>query len=169
MTSFKILTMSLAISVFLIVLVGLIWGLLWKRFKSKNAADGNLNPAYVTWFSGLFVAGLIVLSDVMKAVQEASDNLLKLDADGLKMNTAKTILVIEAVALCWFIVLYLVVESVFRLLFRKVDEHVQMQEEMVSYFLFKGFFVVGVVYSFSVVLQTVLRLFIPSVDLPFFH
>lgn len=168
MNSLKLIAVFSSIIVSLILLV-IITYFLTKSFKSKINGDGKLKLSFSIWYATIFLSGASIISCMIDVILEVIDNLIKIQPANFNIELIKGISLIIGVSFGWFILWFFVVKFLSRIIPIKVDEYEEMEDDNYSYFVLKGAILIGIILSLSSVLSLILRMFIPNVEIPFYH
>lgn len=163
-------TISLAIAGLIAIVISLlVIQLLLKKSKSKSETDGKLKTSYGIWFITLFVAISIVNYKMISILSEAIDNIYKMNTSNIIKETAKATSLFIGLGAVWFVVWFYIANVFAIIIVGKRTEVKEMESDNHSYFLVKGILVIGFILSLLPIFETFLKLFMPSVDMPFYH
>lgn len=163
-------TISLTIAgIIAIVISLLIIQLLTKKLRQKAILEGRFKPSYAIWFSFLFIAASIVMSKSMGILNEAIDNIFKIELSGQVINILKTGSLLIGFGAVWLLIWYYIAGFLSVTIVGKRIAATEMDADNYAYFLIKGVLLVGFILILSTIFETVLRAFIPNVQLPFYH
>lgn len=168
MNSLKLITISCAITLSFILLL-LIAYFLTKNFKSKINSDGRLKLSFGIWYAAIFLSGANIVSSITDIVFEVIDNLIKIQPHNFYFSLVKTISLVIGVGFIWFVLWFLVVKFLTKLIPLKLDENEEMEDDNFSYFIVKSGILIGIVFSLLSLLSLILRALIPNVEIPFYH
>ena len=152
-----------------IAIVLLIIQLLLKKLKQKSELDGKLKLSYGIWFATLFIAAVLVTVKTMTILSEAIDNIYKMNATNAIVETSKAASLFIGLSAVWFLVWYFIANLLSTLITGNRNEVNEMEADNYAYFLIKGVLIIGFILCLSPIFETLLRAFMPSVQLPFYH
>ena len=163
-------TITLAIAgLVAIAIVLLIIQLLLKKLKLKSEIDGRLKLSYAIWFVTLFIAASIVNSKTISILSEAMDNIYKMNPPNILGESIKAISLFIGLGAVWFVIGVYIANLLVVIIVGKRRDSNEMEADNCSYFLIKGFLVIGFVLCLLPTFEILLRTFITSVQLPFYH
>lgn len=155
-------TITLAISLMVIQL-------LLRKVKNKAELDGKLKLSYSVWFIMLFIAIIINAVKTISLLSEALDNIYKSNSTNLAWEVTKISSLFIGLSIAWFLVWYLVANFISITIIGKRKMAYEIESNNTTYFLLKGAIVIGFIICLAPVCETILRVFMPSVQLPFYH
>jgi hypothetical protein len=155
-------TITLAISLMVIQL-------LLRKVKKNAEIDGKLKLCYSVWFITLFVAITINAVKTIGLLSEALDNTYKSNSKSLAFEITKTSSLFIGLSIAWFLVWYFVANFISITIIGKRKVVHEIESDNTSYFLIKGTIVIGFIICLAPVCETILRVFMPSIQLPFYH
>ena len=152
-----------------IAIVLLIIQLLLKKLKPKSEIDGRLKLSYGIWFVTLFIAASIVNSKTISVLSEAIDNIYKMNIPNMLGESAKATSLFIGLGVVWFVVWFYIANLLAVIIVGKRIDSNEMESDNRSYFLIKGFLVIGFMLCLLPIFETLLRVFMPSIEIPFYH
>lgn len=163
-------TITLTISAIIAVAIMLfIIQLLLRKLKPNSEFESKLKISYVAWFSSLFIAASIVTEETIKLLSMALDNIYKNILDNLYGQLIETTSLFIGLSAVWFLILYFISNLLSVTIVGKRKNMNEIESDNVSYFLIKGILIIGFVFCLSPVFEIILRRFIPSIEIPFYH
>ena len=168
MNTSKTLLLTIAALVVLLIML-LAIQLLLRNIKNKNTKDGKFKLSFGILFTTLFLAASINASKTINLFAEAIDNIYKTNAQSIVGASAKTGSLFIGVTALWFISWYFIVNMVAVTITGKRSAEKEMDADNYSFFLIRGILLIGFTLCLLPILEIVLRSFMPSVQLPFFH
>lgn len=152
-----------------IAIVLLIIQLLLKKLKQKSELNSKLKLSYGIWFATLFIAAVLVTVKSITVLSEAIDNIYKMNPTNAIIETAKAASLFIGLSAVWFLVWYFIANLLSILITGNRKEVNEMEADNYAYFLIKGVLIIGFILCLSPIFETLLRAFMPSVQLPFYH
>ena len=152
-----------------IAIVLLIIQLLLKKLKQKSELNSKLKLSYGIWFATLFIAAVLVTVKSITVLSEAIDNIYKMNSTNAIIETTKAASLFIGLSAVWFLVWYFIANLLSILITGNRNEVNEMEADNYAYFLIKGVLIIGFILCLSPIFETLLRAFMPSVQLPFYH
>jgi hypothetical protein len=147
----------------------LIIQLLMKKFKQKIGNNGELNKSFTIYFSILFLAFSFVQIKSITIMSEAVDNIYKIQSTNVVLEIFKTTSIFIGMSSLWYLLWYFISNIFTIIVTGNRKDLIEFEKDNYSYFLIKGFILIGVILSLSPILESFLRFFIPSIQIPFYH
>ena len=117
----------------------------------------------------LFLSASVIQIKSISILSEAVDNIFKLKIEGAVFEVLKTSSIYIGISSLWFLLWYFIA-SVFAVIsIGKRDDLIEIEKDNYTYFLIKGIILFGTVISLSSVFEMLLRFFVPSIQIPFYH
>lgn len=163
-------SITLAISAIIaIVIMLLIIQLLTRKLKAKSQYEGRLKYSYGIWFSALFISAAFITERMIFSLAEAIDNIQKYISANILGEVAKTASLFIGLSGIWFIIWYYIANmlSVTVVGIRKSQNEIDIDN--ITYFIIKGVLIFGFIYCLSPVFEIILRTFMPTIQIPFYH
>lgn len=168
MNTSKTITLAIAglvsISIMLMVVQ-----LLILKLKPKSETDGRIKLSYGIWFLALFISASIITSKAILVLNEALDNIYKFNAQNTVLQSAKIASFYIGSAMVWFVAWVYIASFLSRIISGKRINSNEMEADNYPYFLIKGVLLIGVIFCLIPVFEIMIRLFIPSIEIPFYH
>ena len=161
-----VLTISAIIAIAIMLLI---IQLLLRKLKSKSEQEGRLKNSFSLWFTTLFIAASITTGKTVTVLSEAIDNIYKNVSTNIIGEVAKTASLFIGLTAVWFVVWYIVANLLSVTIVGKRKEQNEIEADNISYFLIKGIIIIGFLFCLSPVFETILRVFMPNVQIPFYH
>jgi hypothetical protein len=168
MNTNKTLILTLA-GIIAIAITLLIIQLLTKKVQQKSALEGRFKISYGIWFCTLFIAASITMQKAIFILNEALDNIYKLNPTGQFANILKTASLLLGFGAVWLLIWYLVTNILSIVIVGKRLDGNEMEADNYTYFLIKGILLIGFILILSPIFDEVLRAFIPNIQMPFYH
>jgi hypothetical protein len=164
----KIITLAIAglvsISIMLMVVQ-----LLILKLKPKSETDGKIKLSYGIWFSSLFISASIVISKAILVFNEALDNIYKFNAQNTILESAKIASFYIGSAMVWFVAWVYIASFLTKMICGKRINANEIEADNYAYFLIRGMILIGLLLCLIPVFEIMIRLFIPSIEIPFYH
>jgi len=143
--------------------------LLVRKLKLKSEQDGKLKTSYGVWFACLSIEALIVTGETINLLSTAFDNIYKNISNNLLGQLVKTGSLFIGLCALWFLLWYFIGNLLSVTIVGKRKNENEIEANNVSYFLIKGILIIGFIFCLSPVFEIILRNFIPSIQIPFYH
>ena len=140
-----------------------------KKSKAKAETGGKLKISYGIWFGSLFIAFSIVNFKTISVLSEAIDNIYKMNASNMLKEAAKETSLFIGLGAVWFIIWFYIANIFAITIVGKRTEINEMESDNHSYFLIKGFLVIGFMITLSPIFEIMLRAYMPTIDIPFYR
>lgn len=147
----------------------LIIQLLLKKAKLKAEVNGTLNKSFAIYFSMLFLSTSVIQIKSISILSEAVDNIFKLKIEGAVFEVLKTSSIYTGISSLWFLLWYFVANVFAVISIGKRDDLIEIEKDNYTYFLIKGIILFGTIISLSSIFEMLLKFFIPSIQIPFYH
>lgn len=168
MNYLKLIAISCVVIISVIILL-VITHLLTKNIKSRINNEGRLKLSFGIWYSAIFLSGSNVISTIIDIVFEVIDNLIKIEPTNFYRELIGTISLVIGAGFIWFILWFLVVNFLTKIVPLKFNENEEMEDDNFSYFVVKASILIGIIFSISSVLKLILKVLVPNVEIPFYH
>jgi hypothetical protein len=139
------------------------------KLKSKSNVDHTLNISLNIWIGFLVLAYFIILGKSLVLLNEGIDNILNSAKTNILWKIVQTSSVFWGLTLVWFFVWYFISGYLTLLLLNTKSDSIEADRDNWSYFLTRGIILVGAVFVITPVFEILLRIFIPSIEIPFYH
>lgn len=141
--------------------------LLTRNIRSKHNEEGVLKLAVSIWLSALFIVSTIITSKSVNILNEAYD-LITLKSDSV-LPIFKISCLFAGLGVVWLIIWHYISGVLsFIPLGNRIDRK-EADANNLSYFLLRGILFIGFIFCLAPVFEIILRFFLPSVEVPFYH
>ncbi|HEY4194578.1 MAG TPA: hypothetical protein VGM63_03525 [Mucilaginibacter sp.] len=168
MNTVKTTTSAIAGIIVVAILLSVIQFLL-RNLRSKSESDFRIKSAYGLWFSSLFIGTCLIAAKVVTFLDEAIDNIYKMNSSNPALAIAKASSLYIGLSVAWFLLWYFIAKVLSTMITGNRKEFEEMELNNTYYFLIRGLIVIGFIFSLSPVLDTIFRVVMPNVQLPFYH
>lgn len=142
--------------------------LILRRFK-KTDEDGRLNISYGVWFTFLIIAALTIMLHTTAILNEAVDIIYKNESSSKIKDVAKTSTLLIGFSALWFFVCFFISGYLSTVFVGKRSDQNEINTNNISYFLIKGSLLTSLILCLTTAFEKILRSFIPSIQIPFYH
>lgn len=143
--------------------------ILLRKIKRVAEIEGKLKISYGIWFITLFSAAVFVLTKTIISLDEAINNIYKINVEKPILEIVKTSSLCIGFAGMWFLICYFISNIFSMIITGNRKQLKEMELDNYTYFLIKGISIIGFVICLSPVFETILRAFMPNIQIPFYH
>lgn len=142
--------------------------LFFKPYKVIKTEENNLKISYGIWLSSVIISGGIIISTLLKSVFEAVDVIQRMNQENLIIQISKLAGSLLFVSMSWLFLWYFLTKSIGKI-FYKTSLSESLENDNTGYFLIQGSVLVSLIFCSSAILEILLKMLIPSIDIPFYH
>ncbi len=168
MNNSKTIILTIAALVALAIML-LIIKFLMRKFKNKGQLEGKFKLSLGVWFATMFLAASIIALKAISIFTIAIDNIYKTNSSNLIRESAKAGALLIGLSAVWFIIWYFIVGILSITITGKRIEEKEIEADNYSYFIIRGSLLIGFTLCLMPIFEIILRKFIPSVEIPFYH
>jgi len=168
MNTSKIITLAIASLVSISIML-MVVQLLILKLKPKSETDGKIKLSYGIWFSSLFISATIITSKAILVLSEALDNIYKFNLQNTVLESAKITSFYIGSAMVWFVAWVYIASFLTKIICGKRINANEIEADNCAYFLIRGMMLIGLIFCSMLVFEIMIRLFIPSIEIPFYH
>lgn len=168
MNTLKIIILTVATLVTLAIIVMVIQVLL-RRAKNKISEDEKIKLSFGIWFMTLFLSGSLITAKAISVFAEVIDNIYKTNPAKAILESFKTGSLFIGLSIVWLLLWYFIVNTLSVLILGKRNETIEVDIDNYTFFLVRGIMLIGFTICLLPVFEIILRAFIPSVNIPFYH
>jgi hypothetical protein len=143
--------------------------LLLQKFKFITESDNKTKVSYGLWLAVLIITYSVNSTKTIGLLVEAFDTISKLNVGNLYLQMFQTSAIFIGLNIVWFIVWYFFSDLLLMIVLGKRHIIKELENDNISYFLVRGAILFGIVLSFLSVYETLLRVFLPTINVPFYH
>lgn len=168
MTPTKLLVLII-FSIVSISLILVVLNFLQKKYikKDLNFVDDNVCQAISS--GGILISMAIIFLSAIKSTLISLDTIMLTNSKEFYFETSKIICINIGLGFLWFFLWYFVIRFLSNILFIKVDERQQVDNNNISYFLINAILLFTSFIINNPVFDEILKMFTPSITLPIFH
>lgn len=164
----KTITLTIAGILMIAMLLSVIQ-LLLRKLKAVAEIDFKWKSAYGIWFSGLFTAATLIISHAITYLGEAIDNIIKIGAAHQLLDITKISSLYIGLGIAWYLLWYYVAKVFAVIIMGNKNEQEEMGLNNTHYFLIRAAIFIGIIFSFTFILDLLFRQFMPNILVPFYH
>jgi hypothetical protein len=168
MTISKIIILSIGVLISLATII-MMPKLLFRKIRNKNSEEGKLKLSYGIWFATLFLSGSLIMGKGIFIFNEAIDNIYKTSLSVSLLELLKKGSLFIGLGIIWLMIWYYIINILSIIIMGKRDEVKEIEIDNCSYFLVRGILLIGFIICLLPVFEIILRTFMPSVQIPFYH
>lgn len=161
--------MLLAFSLITIAMGFLSIKILLNKMKFSSENEGKTKLSYGIWLTLLIISYSINSTKTIEVLVETFDTSIKLNVENLYFTLFQITSIFIGLNVVWFIVWYYLSDLFSILLIGKRQALKELQNDNISYFLLRGAILFGLILSFIPIFESLLRIFIPTFNVPFYH
>jgi len=143
--------------------------ILLRKLRLKSESETKIKISYGIWIMSLFVAYCINTAKTIEILNEAYDTIMKVNQSDALSKILQTSSVFIGLNILWFIIWYSLSNVLSTILIGKRNIIKEMEQDNISYFLIRGVILVGVIISFLILYESILRVFLPNIKVPFYY
>jgi len=163
------ISQTLALLITGIVSIGFLLFAMKYKFKktAKINDDGKLKISFSIWAGMIFSSSSLILCKMLIILNEAVNIYKNFDTPIISiLKTASIFLGLSAI---WIIILLFLINFLSKLLFEDMNEQQEMENDNFTYFILKSLILLGSTIGLFPAFESLLNLFLPIVQTPFYH
>lgn len=168
MDTTKIITLTIIGIISIAISISFIQ-LFLRKEKIKSEVDGKFNLSFgvqiLFWIISLSLLNLKSLSVLIEFV----DLTYKINPESKFISIASTSVLFIGLIIIWALIFYFVSNIFSLLLTNKRDSLKEVENNNYVYFLIKGIIFLSFIYSLMPIFEKLLRIFLPSFEIPFYR
>ena len=164
----KTITLTIAGILMIAMLLSIIQ-LLLRKLKTDAETDFKWKSSYGIWFTGLFAAATIIISRTIVFLSEAIDNIIKIGSPHQFLEITQISSLYIGLSIAWYLLWYYIAKVFAVIVMGRKNELEEMGLNNVHYFLIRATIFIGIIFSFSFILDLLFRFFMPNIPVPFYH
>jgi len=168
MNTIKIIILTVT-GIVVVAIMLLVIQLLLRKVKLKSETDFKIKSSYGIWFASLFIAATVLTLKTVSYLSEAIDNIYKIASLNRTTEILKIISLYIGLSVIWFFLCYIVAKVFSAIIVGVKNEQEEMGLDNVHYFLIRGITTIGLTFSLSTILEIILRIFMPNIQIPLYH
>ena len=134
---------------------------------SKTNEDGKLKTSFSIWIGAIFLASTFLFSSMLKTLNDAL-NIYK-SFESPILSSLKTASIYLGLTTVWIIILILINNILVNLIYENRKEKQEMESDNYTYFILKAFLLVGSACALLPAFESLLKMFLPIIQTPFYH
>ena len=167
MSNLKIIILSVAVLIMLSMLLLVAQFILRKLKNAKETTGADLSSG--VWLMGLLLPGVLLISRTIAVFAEAIDIHYKTDSTHALLNNFKTGSLLTGLTLVWLMVWYYVSNTLSMIITGKRNVNREAETGNYVYFLIRAAVLTGFIFCLLPVFEAILNVFIPHIEMPFYH
>lgn len=143
--------------------------LLIRKEKSKSESDGKILLAFGFLSSSWVMCFSLLNYKTLSILNEFSDTIYKINTTNPLTEIARTSVLFIGLTNTWLIIWYYITKALSVLYTGKRNEVNEIENNNYVYFVLRGVVFIGFVYSLMPVFENVLRIFFPTIEIPYYR
>jgi hypothetical protein len=137
------------------------------RKISKNNGEGKLKFSFSIWAGALYLSSSFMLAKMLSLLNDALTIYMSYNAN--IWAYFKTISIFIGLTIASIIALNFLINVMSFLIFEDRKEIKEMENDNISYFILKSILIIGSTIALLPALESLLKLFFPVIQTPFYH
>lgn len=151
------------------VIVIMICQFLLKKGKPRLTDEGKFKNSYGIWFLSLIIAFSILTIKSIYLLNEAIDIINKTNTNSIYWETLKISSIFIGLNVIWLLVWYFIINYLAVLLTNSRDSAKELELDNTVFFFIRGGLLIMLMFLLLPAFELILRSFMPTISLPFFH
>ncbi|MDH7462591.1 hypothetical protein QEG73_14940 [Chitinophagaceae bacterium 26-R-25] len=168
MENTKAVILSIAAFISLAIIIMVIQ-FLSRKLKNKSHEDGKIKLSFGIWFSTFFLSASLIMARTIVVFGEAVDNVYKITPDRGLFESFKKGSLFIGLSILWLLIWYIAVNRLSYLVMGKRKPANEIDIDNYTFFIVRGILLIGFTICLLPAFDIILREFIPSVQIPFYH
>lgn len=140
-----------------------------RKAKTKSENEGKINLAYGILFLGWVISFSLINVKSISIMSEFIDTVYKTNSANHMAEIATTSVMFIGLNNVWLILWYFITQAFSLLIAGKRKDINEIENNHYTYFLMKGIFFICFVYCIMPVFEMLLRIFLPSIEIPYYR
>lgn len=143
--------------------------LLIRKEKTKSESDGKFLLAYGFLFSSWVISFSLLNFKTISVLNEFADTVYKVNTVNPLVEIIKTSVLFIGLTNAWLVLWYFITKALSLLFTGKRKDVNEIENNNYVYFLMKGIVFIGFIYALIPLFESVLRTFIPEIEIPYYR
>ncbi len=153
-----------------IVVLLIAFNLLILYAKKRKIKTENTNISLVIWYSTILVPFFLLLKPALNMIENSIELLIFSNSvDNTFISVMEKILIYTGLTFLFTIAIFLLIEKISEYILNKRDVSIEIENNNISYFVFKLIISTLFIYSLLTVYEDFLKWFLPVFNTPFYH
>lgn len=168
MNTTKLITLAL-IAIISLAISLLTTQFVFKKIKATSESQEKFNLAFGVFFTSWVISFSMLNQKIVVILNEFIDLVYKTASTGQLITIVKSSILFIGLSNCWLLVCYFLTRVVSDLIAGKRTLINEIESNHYVYFLMYGFVFVSFVFSSIPIFEIILRIFLPNIEIPFYH
>jgi hypothetical protein len=140
-----------------------------RKEKSKSENEGKILLAYGILFSCWVISFSMLNFKTLSVLNEVADTIYKVNSGNPILEIVETSVLFIGLSNTWLILWYFITKALSLLFTGKRNDSTEIESNNYVYFILKSIVFIGIVYSLMPVFESVLRAFLPNIEIPYYR
>ena len=140
-----------------------------RKLRVNSETETGIKPSFAINVGSIIIFGCILFAKALPMIPEGFGVQWRQYSESFVLDAFQFTATIIGFTFLWIVVQYYISNTLLPILLGKRDEVIEMERDNFSFFLIKAFLLIGLSMMFSNALEDFLRLFMPVLDIPFYH
>lgn len=140
-----------------------------RKEKSKSESEGKILLAYGILFSSWVISFSMLNFKTLSVLNEFADTIYKVNTENSLLEIAKTSVLFIGLTNTWLVLWYFITKALSLLFTGKRNDTNEIENNNYVYFILKGIVFIGFAYALMPVFESVLRIFFPNIEIPYYR
>lgn len=168
MNTTKVITLAL-IAIISLAISLLTTQVVFKKIKATSESQEKFNLAFGVFFTSWVISFSILNQKIVVILNEFIDLVYKTSSTGQLITIVKSSILFIGLSNFWMIVSFMLTRAISILFAGKRSLINEIENNHYVYFFMYGFVYVSFVYCSIPVFEIILRIFLPNIEMPFYH
>lgn len=166
-------TQSIALTIFSgLIAFGLLLffiQILTRKLRGISESETGLKLSFTVHIGGMLISCGLLFAKAIPLIPEAFEIQWAMYKESYVLEALQLVAAIIGFCFLWLGIIYFIVNAMAAIILGKRDEVIEMERDNVSYFLSRALVLMTLAMIGASVLESFLRLFMPVLDVPFYH
>lgn len=143
--------------------------LILRKARQRSAIEGRTLLSYAILFFSWVIVFTMINVRSLQVINEYLDNIYKTKTPASLADIVRTTIIFVGLANVWLIVCHLMSRTFSMVIMGQRDRVVEMDNDNYAFFLMNGALFVSVAYCLMPVFEMIVRLFFPTIEIPYYR
>ncbi|RZJ68707.1 MAG: hypothetical protein EOO50_00575 [Flavobacterium sp.] len=140
-----------------------------RKFKTITETESETKISYSLYTFGILIGGCILFSKAIPLIPQGFEIQWNQHQESFVLEALEFVATVIGFSFLWLGVIHFSVDALTFVIMGKRDEKIEMERNNFSFFLTKSIAFVGLSILASSIIENFLRLFMPTLDMPFYN
>jgi hypothetical protein len=140
-----------------------------RKEKSRSESEGKILLAFGILFASWVISFSLLNFTTLSVLNEFTDTICKTNTKNPFTEVTKTSVLFIGLTNTWLVLWYYITRALSVLFTGKRNDTNEIENNNYVYFISKGIVFIGFVYTVMPVFESVLRAFLPNIEIPFYR